>query len=225
VRLLVVDNAIDHGMYRPVEHWAALAGFEPESVYPPGGDALPEPGQHTHVILSGSEASIVERAPWAEEELRWLERVARAGGRVLGSCWGHQLIAAALGGPDCVRRAETPELGWERIAPVPGLRDPLLEGAFDAFVSHFDEVVPGSHPALHVLATSPGCAVQALRWGELPVWGIQAHPEIDPGSGRRFLELGVLRWPEHAARFRAALASPVRDTEQGRALLARFLAA
>lgn len=225
MRLLVVDNAIDHGMYRPVEHWAALAGFSPASVYPPGGDALPEPGVHTHVILTGSESSIVERAAWAEAELRWLERAVRAGVRVLGSCWGHQLIAAALGGPECVRRAATPELGWERIAPTQNADDPLIDGAFEAFVSHFDEVVPACRPELRVLAASPGCAVQALRWGELPVWGIQAHPEIDPASGRRFLELGIERWPEHAHRFRAALTSPVRDSGQGRALLARFLAA
>jgi GMP synthase-like glutamine amidotransferase len=225
MRLLVVDNAIDHRMYRPLEHWSALAGFAPESVHPPGGGALPAPRAHTHVILTGSESSIVERAPWAEEELRWLQIVARSGARVLGSCWGHQLIAAALGGPGCVRRSATPELGWERVAPAAGASDPLLDAGFEAFVSHFDEVVSGCHPELRVLAASPGCRVHALRWGDLPIWGIQAHPEIDPASGRRFLELGALRWPEHASRFRAALASPVRDSGSGRALVARFLAA
>jgi GMP synthase-like glutamine amidotransferase len=231
MRFLLVDNAIDHGMYRPLEHWAALAGFEPERVHPPGGDPWPRPGEHTHVLLSGSESSITAREAWAEEELRWVQRAARCGARILGSCWGHQLIAVALGGPDCVRCSPTPEFGWERIEPVarrggggPDAPDALIVETFEAFVSHFDEVVPGCRPELRVLATSPGCPVQALRWGDLPVWGIQAHPEIDPPTGRSFLEVAMERWPDHAARFRAALEGPVRDSHCGRTLLARFLA-
>jgi len=224
MRLLVVDNALDHALYRPLEHWAALADLDPFCVHPPGGDALPPPDAHSHVILSGSEASINERDAWAEEELRWVQLSARAGARILGSCWGHQLIAAALGGPDCVRRSPTPEFGWERITPLTGAIDGLVGQAFNAFVSHFDEVVPDCRPELRVLAASPGCAVQALRWGKLPVWGIQAHPEIDPPTGRRFLEAAAERWPEHAHRFRAALARPVMDSGSGRAILKRFLA-
>ena len=70
-KLLVLDNAIDHTFYRPVEHWAAAAGFRPASVYAAGGEALPEPGAFTHVILTGSESSIVEPADWADAEAEW----------------------------------------------------------------------------------------------------------------------------------------------------------
>jgi GMP synthase-like glutamine amidotransferase len=228
MRLLVLDNAIDHEMYRPVEHWTCLAGFVPDSVYVPSGAELPPPGAHTHVIVSGSESSIVERAAWVEAELRWVQQAAARGVRILGSCWGHQLIAAALGGPRCVRRSPTPELGWQHIDVLPRKGDEpadLLPCSFDSFVSHFDEVVPGCHAELRVLASSPGCAVHALRWGDLPVWGVQAHPEIDPQTGRGFLELALRRWPEHAPLFRAALDRPVRDSRIGRALVERFLAA
>jgi len=225
MRLLVLDNAIDHDMYRPVEHWTRLAGFVPDSVYAPSGAGLPAPGDHTHVILSGSESSIVDRAPWAEAERSWVQQAAVRGVHILGSCWGHQLIAAALGGPECVRRSPTPEFGWEHIELQPRDEAGIIPSSFDSFVSHFDEVVPGCHAELRVLASSPGCAVHALRWGDLPVWGVQAHPEIDPQTGRGFLELALRRWPEHAPLFRAALDGPVRDSRIGRALVERFLAA
>jgi GMP synthase-like glutamine amidotransferase len=222
MQLLLLDNAIDHQIYRPLEHWRQLAGFAPDHVYVPAGDPLPPPGAHSHVIVSGSEDTITARRPWAEAELAWLQRAVAAGAHVLGSCWGHQLIAAALGGPGCVRRSSTPEFGWEHVSVADD--GGLLPPAFDAFVSHFDEVVAGSHPELVVLASSPGCAVQALRWRDLPVWGIQAHPEIDPEAGRGFLTVGIESWPAHAETFRRALSAPVRDTGHGRAILRRFLA-
>jgi len=219
--LLVLDNAIDHTIYRPVEHWSSLARFTPEHVHVPSGARLPAPGAHSHVILTGSESSITIRESWVEQEIEWVERAVRRGVRILGSCWGHQLIALSLGGPACVRRSPTPELGWIRVEVS---ASGLVERAFDSFVSHFDEVVAGSHRELRVLAGSPRCAVHALRWGELPVWGIQAHPEIDPPTGREFLSVAAERWPEHAALFAAALDGPVRDSGIGPLLVQRFLA-
>jgi GMP synthase-like glutamine amidotransferase len=223
-RLLLLDHALDHGLYRPVEHWRELVGFEPDHVHVPSGVPLPEPGAHSHVILSGSESSIVEPAAWALRELEWVRQAAAAGVRLLGSCWGHQLIARALGGPECVRRAAIPELGWtevERLGPA----DDLFPVRFASFVSHFDEVVAGSHPAMVCLGRSAHCDVQLMRWGELAVWGVQAHPEVPPETGRRFLESGVDRFPAHAALFREALAQPVRDDGFGAELARRFLLA
>jgi GMP synthase-like glutamine amidotransferase len=222
MRLLLLDNAIDHEMYRPLDQWALLAGFTPDCVHVAGGAPLPPPGAHSHVIISGSEDTITALAPWAEAEAEWLRQAVTAGAHVLGSCWGHQLIAAALGGPGCVRHASTPEFGWEHITVADD--GGLLPPAFDAFVSHFDEVIPGSHPDLVVLASSPGCAVQALRWRDLPVWGIQAHPEVEPEIGRAFFAVALERWPDHAELFHRALAAPVRDTDHGRTILQRFLA-
>lgn len=221
--LLVLDNALDHGFYRPVEHWAQLAGFEPESVHVAGGEPLPAPGAHSHVIVSGSEDTITKRPPWAEAEATWLAAAVDHGARVLGSCWGHQLVAVALAGPGAVRRAATPEIGWltVKVHQGGGLFEP---GPTDMFCSHFDEVVPGCHPDLRVLAESPGCAVQAMRFGELAVWGIQAHPEVDPDTGRAFLQGGMERWPAHRDRFTRALEGPVRDSRIGTTLVRRFLA-
>ncbi len=222
--LLVVDNALDHGFYRPLDHWTEAAGFRPDCVHPVAGQALPAPGLHRAVILTGSEASICERAPWAEAEAAWVREAAARGARILGSCWGHQLIAYAFAGPGAVRRAPAPEFGWLEVS-VEDAGELLPPAGFACWVSHFDEVVPGCHPALCVLARSPGCAVAALRWGVLPVWGVQAHPEVGPEEGRAFLEGSIPRWPAHRADFERALAGPVRDSRVAPLLVSRLLAA
>ncbi|HUU00603.1 MAG TPA: gamma-glutamyl-gamma-aminobutyrate hydrolase family protein [Myxococcota bacterium] len=220
--LLILDNALDHDFYRPVEHWAALCGFEPESVHLPSSGKLPSPGKHSHVIVSGSEDTITILPAWARSEADWLSDAIDRGVHLLGSCWGHQLLAVAIAGPKAVRRCSRPELGWHEIE----VRDQaglLPSGSFHAFCSHFDEIVPDCHPQIEILADTPDCAVHAFRLRGKPVFGIQAHPEIDPETGRAFLQKGAERWPEHAEVFAKALSDPVRDDHIGRELVQRFL--
>ncbi len=221
-RLLVIDNAIDHAFYRPVEHWAATVGFQPDSVHLPGGETLPDVDRYSHVIISGCEGSVSDLAPWAEDEAAWVRQAIAAGTAVLGSCWGHQLIAFVMAGARAVRPAVTPECGWIDI-PVSDSGDLLPLDWFQAFATHFDEVVPGCHPDLRVLASTPDCAVQAARWGDRRVWGIQAHPEMDPECGKEFLRQCIERWPQSAAVFRGGLSSPVRDSGHGKTIARRFL--
>lgn len=220
--LLVVDNSLHPDLYRPVAHWRAAASVPLVHVRPPAGEELPEPGDFRHVILSGSECSIVDPPGWALAEAAWLQEAVQRGARVLGSCFGHQLIALALGSPSCVRRAARPEFGW---IPLRLTGEWLLPpGEVHAFAAHFDEVAAGAHPAIRVAGRSPDCEVQFLRWGELPVFGVQAHPEIAPAEGREFLERAGRWFPEQAERFAEALARPVRDDRLAPRILERFLA-
>ncbi len=221
--LLLLDNALDRTFYTPREHWQQVLGGALEAVDVPGGEALPPPGAHSHVLISGSEASIVHPDEWAHREMAWLRAAVAAGVRVLGSCWGHQMIARALAGPDSVRRSVVPEIGWRHVVVSSSDHILPLEG-FTAFCVHFDEVVPGCHPDLDVLAYSAECAVHAFRWGELPVWGIQSHPEIDPATARAMMSEALRRFPGEAGTWQPALAEPVRDSGQARAILEAFLA-
>jgi len=224
VGLLVVDNALDHDLYRPVEHWATMVGFLPDSVHAPTGEGLPDVDSYSHVIITGCEGSIMDLPTWAKNEADWLREAINSGTAVLGSCWGHQLIAVSLAGIESVRRAATPEFGWIDI-PVADDGGLFPAGFFQSFTAHFDEVVVDCHPEMRVLATTPGCAVQAARWGDRPVWGIQAHPEIDPAKGTEFLKKAPDSWPEWADLFRSALARPAADSGAGELIAKRFLAA
>jgi GMP synthase-like glutamine amidotransferase len=220
--LLVIDNALDHEFYRPVDHWTDTLGFSPESVYPPGGDTLPDVDEYTHVIVTGSEGMVSDMPEWTREEARWVKEAIDAGVAVLGSCWGHQLIAFAMAGLQAVRRAATPESGWISVSVAQ--EGGLLSGAsFQSFASHFEEVVAGCHPELQVLATTPSCGVHAARWGDRSVWGLQAHPEIGPEAGKEFLAQAAERWPDWAPLFRSALGGPVQDSGAGKVIARRFL--
>ena len=104
--------------------------------------------------------------------------------------------------------------------------DPLLEGLprpFHVFASHFDEVRDPPAP-WRVLARSEACAVQVMRFGEAPVWGIQPHPEMTIADARLLLQ-GILRaTPEREALVKTAFAQVPQDDDVARRLVENFLA-
>jgi GMP synthase-like glutamine amidotransferase len=220
--LLVVDNSLDHGLYRPVEHWTDMVGFSPDAVYVAGGEDLPDVDRYSHIIITGCEGSINEMPDWARTEADWPTEAIEAGAAVLGSCWGHQLIAVALAGQHAVRRAAAPEFGWVNVQ-VNDDGGLFTSSTLQTFTSHFDEVVPDCHPDMRMLATGPNCQVQAAQWGNRPIWGIQPHPEITPECGREFLNRSLEKWPDAAKHLRAALAGPVLDSGAGKPIARQFL--
>lgn len=154
----------------------------------------------THLILSGSETSAIDDNPWnVPLENIILDWVASAR-PMLGICYGHQFLARALAGENYIRPADPPEFGWTEVET--GECD-LFEGVkrLTAMVSHYDEVV--SLPdEFTVFARSERCPIHAFQYRDLPVYGIQFHPEYgpkeadfifeqvmknDPGAGRWFI--------------------------------------
>jgi GMP synthase-like glutamine amidotransferase len=224
-RVLILDGSIFRDMYRPDEHWGPLLDGAPfESAHLPSGATVPPLERFTHLIVTGSEASIVEPAPWYDVEAAAVREAASRGLAILGSCFGHQMLALALSGPAHVRRSPTPEVGWvavRRTAPDPLLDD--LGNPFHVFASHFDEVLDPPAP-WRVLARSDRCAVQAMRLGDRPIWGLQAHPEIDPANARVLVEGFLARRPDLADHLRPALAQPPRDDGAAQEIVRRFLA-
>ncbi len=188
----IVDNSIDPAFYRPVEHWSRHLDV-PWEAFTAREGRLPEPGAFSHMILTGSEASIVEREPWVDAEAALVREAVSRGTAVLGSCWGHQLLAFALAGEAHVRRAARPEIGWIaiRLDRTSDLLGPAGTAPF-TFSSHFDEVCD-LPPGYEVLASTDSCAVEAFRIQGRPVWGLQCHPEIDIPEGIRFFRSLVAR--------------------------------
>jgi GMP synthase (glutamine-hydrolysing) len=223
-RVLVLDGSINPDIYHPAEEWRALAGdAELVSTHLPSGQAVPDLAGFTHMIVSGSEASITVPAPWYEVEAAAIRAAVALGMPVLGSCFGHQMLAWALSHPNHTRRSPTPELGWIAIENLAA--DPLLDGlprVWHCFALHFDEV-SDPPPPWKVLARSAGAAVQVMRWGEAPVWGIQAHPEIGPLEGRALLGGLLVQVPALGGLVRPALAQESRDDGLAPEIVRRFL--
>lgn len=146
---------------------------------------LPEPSSPDVVIVTGSPSTVHEHEAWSDRAGAWLRDVVRAGVPVLGVCYGHQLLADALGGRTD-RNPRGREIGLSVVELA--ATDPLFEGLsprFAVFESHVDAVVEVPAGA-RVLASNERCAVQALRFGER-AWGVQWHPEFDDDVMRTYL--------------------------------------
>jgi len=221
-RVLVLDNAVMRDVYRPFTHWRQAIETtidEPiEIVRARCEDPLPSLRGITHVIVSGSEASILDDEPWVPPRLELIRRTADTGIALLGSCHGHQLIALALGGE--VGRAATPELGWIQLELDED--DPMFRGArlpLWVFASHFDEVTAMPQDFV-TTASTDRCRIHAYRHASERIWGVQSHPEIDPVEGQALLDAFRAVDPRAAA---ASLDLPARDTDYISALIRGFL--
>jgi len=191
-KLAIIDNSLWPDIYNPVEHWAAHLDLPYRSFRAKDGFLPDLEDGYTHLIITGSEASIIDLEPWVLAEAALVKEAVESGLTILGSCYGHQLLALALAGHGCVRRAERPEIGWSQVEILKP--DPLLgpAGKLYVFSSHYDEVHNLDESQFEVLARSPNCQVQAFRVKGKNVWGLQAHPEIDPEAAARLLQ-GMLQ--------------------------------
>jgi GMP synthase-like glutamine amidotransferase len=222
-RIAIIDNAIYPDIYKPVAHWSAfLEGADWTSFCAPAGE-LPDPDDFSHFLFTGSEASILEREAWVAPEVELARAAYERGKYLLGSCYGHQLLAFALAGPDHIGRSPEPEIGW---IPVDIVADSALLGpprrAF-TFSVHFDEVRNLPVSSFIVLATSEKCSIQAFRTRDGRAWGFQIHPEIQEEQARQLLTEFKDIFPSVRTLYENALASPVRDSGLIHSIVDEFL--
>ena len=147
-----------------------------------------------------------------------------AGVPVLGICYGHQLLAHALGGEvgDNPRGREfgTVDVSLEKIT-----RDDPLLGALPrrirVHVGHTQSVLRLPEGAVR-LASNPWDINQAARFGPA-AWGVQFHPEFDAEIIREYLEhyRGVL---SAEGQDPDRLLSGVVDEPAGKLVLRKFAA-
>lgn len=146
---------------------------------------------------------------------------------VFGSCWGHQLIARALGGR-VEHDADLAELGCHRIIlSEEGRKDPLLRSFPDSFLAnmgHHDRVTRLPESAID-LARSDTQPHEAFRIADLPVYGTQFHSELNAHRERERLIRYRPYYMEQLGteqEFEAVLASLAETTEVDH-LLADFV--
>ena len=150
-----------------------------------GDGPLPGPRDADAFVLTGSSSSVTERAPWMLRVESLVRSMVQAHTPVLGICFGHQLIAQALGG-EVLRNPRGREIGTVRVSRVAD--DPIFAGlprAFDAHATHVD-AVSRLPPGAEVLATTALDDVAAFRVGHA-VKAVQFHPELDADIMRAYL--------------------------------------
>ena len=152
------------------------------------GEGLPQGvqlGDFDGVWISGSPFNTYRLdQPTVVEQIELARAVWQSGVPTFGSCWGLQLMTAALGGTVHLNPRGR-EIGVaRRIRPTPAGRcHALLRGkeqTFDALCSHEDEVATLPSGST-VLASNEVSSVQAaaISDGGRTFWGVQYHPEFD----------------------------------------------
>ena len=123
------------------------------------------------IILSGGPASV-----YAEDAYSIDPAILDLGIPVLGICYGHQVLAHALGGD--VARTENAEFGRTELNAVGG--STLFEGLPDhqqVWMSHRDSVVKAP-PGFTVIASTADSPVAAMEDLDRKLCGVQFHPEV-----------------------------------------------
>ena len=124
------------------------------------------------IILSGGPSSVYEPgAPDCDE------RILQLGIPVLGICYGHQVVAQALGGE--VGHTEVGEYGKAELDV--GAQDSVLLSGLpektSAWMSHRDAVIKPP-PGFSITASTPTCPVAAMEDVDGGLYGVQFHPEV-----------------------------------------------
>lgn len=160
--------------------FAALLAGRARAEVADGRGALPAPARLGGVLVTGSLASVTRPEPWMDALGAWLLGAAGQGVAVLGVCFGHQLLARALGGR-VERHPAGPEAGTAEVELTEaGRADPLLAGLpspLPAQMFHEDHV-PEPPPGAVVLARNAHGPVQAFAHGPR-LRAVQFHPELD----------------------------------------------
>jgi len=208
------DDWIRRGLGLPAEQVAVLdVRREP---------VLPDPRQFSGFVLTGSHGMVTDQEAWSERIAGWIPMVLDAAVPLLGICYGHQLLAHALGG----------QVGWNPRGREFGTveirvhdtarHDPLfgsLPARLPVHVCHAQSVLR-LPPGATCLASNHHDPHHAFVLGQT-AWGVQFHPEFDTTAVKTYVT-------ECADLLRRDGTDPGRllrtaaDTPQSNALLRRF---
>jgi GMP synthase (glutamine-hydrolysing) len=147
--------------------------------------ALPELESAEAIVITGSSHSVTERAPWMLRAEAYARDAIARNVPLFGICFGHQLVAQALGG-EVKKNPLGREIGTVRVRHTGD--DPIfrtLPEYFDANATHTDTVSRLPEGA-RLLAGSDLDATQAFAIGE-STRCVQFHPEIDGDAMRRYV--------------------------------------
>jgi GMP synthase-like glutamine amidotransferase len=180
--VLVIENDATDPVGR-LGDWLREAGATLDIRSGPAGEELPRDldGFGGLVVMGGAQSAYDDqRAPWLPQVRALLALAVQQELATLGVCLGGQLLAVATGGR--VERAESPEYGAQLIAKRQAAVEDVLFKEMpitpDVLQWHVDAITQ-LPPRAVLLASSPGCEVQAFRVGRR-AWGLQCHIETTP---------------------------------------------
>jgi len=137
-------------------------------------------------LMTGSKSSVYDDEPWIEDLVAFVRKLNNERKKLVGICFGHQMVAQALGG-----KTEKSPKGWgvglhtHTFSEQPDWHDGELD--LDILVSHQDQVVDLAEGA-NVLAGSAFCENAVTQLGD-HILTFQGHPEFIPAYAREIMNL------------------------------------
>jgi GMP synthase-like glutamine amidotransferase len=158
--------------------------FQIEAFDVTAGKLPPDPAAYDAYLITGSPAGVYDQLEWIAPLCAFIR--AAKDRRMVGICFGHQVMAEALGG-----RVEKSDKGWgiglhrytvEKAAP-------WMDGADEISVpvSHQDQVVL-QPPNTDIIVTSDFTPYAALAWTDRPAISFQFHPEFEPDYAKALIK-------------------------------------
>jgi len=124
--------------------------------------------QFKGLILSGGPHSVYS------DELIHNKEIFNIGIPILGICYGHQLLCKHFGAT--VISGHSIEYGPAKLLNTRGVLFNALEIP-QVWMSHSDTVID-LPPCLQITANTDDCAIAAIEHTQLPIYGVQFHPEV-----------------------------------------------
>ncbi|WP_423906686.1 homoserine O-acetyltransferase/O-succinyltransferase family protein [Candidatus Spongiihabitans sp.] len=154
------------------------------------GEALPQPTEYDGYIITGSRCGAYEDLPWIGVLQAFIQESWEQKTKVVGICFGHQLIAHSLGG-----KTEKAAAGWgfgihsaKIIDRKPWMTDTdnLNRDRYNLIVIHQDQVV-NVPPQFKTIAENDFCP-NSMIVADNKMLGIQGHPEFNKAFCRERAE-------------------------------------
>ena len=194
-------------------------GFDFESFDVQSGRLPPHPNGHDAYMITGSPAGVYDPLPWIAPLMDFIR--ASGNSRMIGICFGHQVMAEALGG-----KVVKSEKGWGaglHEYAVAG-RQPWMGGEQKIAIpaSHQDQVIV-QPPATQITVRSDFTPYAGLAWTDRPAISFQFHPEFSADFAKALIAQRYDAVPNPDAAI-ASLDAP-NDTARVSAWIRRFLKA
>lgn len=174
---------------------------------------------HDAVLITGSPAGVYDGLPWIKPLSDFIR--AAPDRKMVGVCFGHQIMAEALGGL-VVKSEKGWGAGLHRYSVVRS--EPWLDGEREISIpaSHQDQVVI-QPPNTEIVAASDFTPYAALAWKDRPAISFQFHPEFEPAFAKALIEKRYDVVPDPDAAI-ASLDAP-NDSQRVGGWIRRFLKA
>ncbi len=143
------------------------------------GELPDDPSEADGWLITGSKHAVYQDLPWIAPLEEFVRKARAAGAPIAGICFGHQIMAQALGG-----KVEKSPKGWG-IGPQT-YHSLETGGPITVLASHEDQVTRKPEDA-EVIAASPFCEYAGLSYRGGPAISYQPHPEFTRAFSRQLI--------------------------------------